>query len=504
MIVKTDYKNSAVVGWLLSVVLAMLLYWVTLAPDLVWQDQGDYQYQVAKLVLNIPGDVVRVHPLFIIVAHYLGRLTPLNYAYSANLVSAIFSAITVGNIFLIVFLLIRRIWPGILSASVLAFSHSFWFLGVQAQTYSMANAALSGGVIFLIKYQQNAKQSNLLWMGFIFGLGISAHIISQIGFTVIMVWLLVLCVQRKLAIKTYGLIILAWIIGAFLLWVVMAIEYNRTGDFAGTIMSAIFGQWSSAVFNFGTLWPLIRNSIMFFVLNFPTPLVILAVCGICLSFWKLEKEVSLIFIASTILYCLFAVRYDVPNQNNFFLPMYMFISIYVGLGFGFVFSKDKRLPVMITTVLLLLIPLSYIVFAKTAKAMEFNLGASYKIPYRNTYEYYLLPWQHKQTGPRRLLNDIFGVLPENAVLLVDSTPYSVFQYGQEVEGLRRDITVVENLQLKQETTDYIMRGRRAFILYDWSQCSKLIKEESWLKPVPISDTENVYEILMPTGHLQDG
>ena len=501
--VKTNYKNSAAVGWLLCFALAMLLYWATLAPDLVWQDQGDYQYQVAKQVLNIPGDVVRVHPLFIFTAHYLGKLTPLNYAYRANLVSAFFSAVTAANIFLIVFLLTGRIWPGVLGAAVLAFSHSFWFLGVQAQTYSMANAALTGGIIFLIRYLQNGRTANLLLLGLVFGLGMSAHIMSQIGFAVIMIYLLILCFQRRLAVKTYGLTILAWIVGTFLLWVVMAIEYQRSSDFYGTVLSAIFGRWSKAVFNIESLWPLVKNSILFFVLNFPTPLVILAVGGICLSFKKLDKEMSWLLIISMILYCLFAIRYDVPNQNNFFLPMYMFVSIYIGLGFSFVFSKGKKVPIIVAAGLLLLIPPSYIAIAKTARAIKFNHGASYKIPYRDVYEYYLLPWKYNQTGPRQLLDEVFEALPENAVLLVDSTPYSVFQYGQKVENLREDVKVLQGLSSIEEVAECISKGRRIFTLYGYPEGAKWAKEPGWFRAVELSGGENIFEILVPKENLKD-
>ena len=54
--------QSALTGWLGVFVGFAVLYIFTLAPDLVWQDQGDYQYQVAKCNLSRPGDVVRVDP----------------------------------------------------------------------------------------------------------------------------------------------------------------------------------------------------------------------------------------------------------------------------------------------------------------------------------------------------------------------------------------------------------------------------------------------------------
>ena len=67
---------------------------------------------MAKCNLSRPGDVVRVHPLFIVTAHGLGRLGPWNYAYAANLTSALFTAVTVANIFLLVFALTGSTWSG--------------------------------------------------------------------------------------------------------------------------------------------------------------------------------------------------------------------------------------------------------------------------------------------------------------------------------------------------------------------------------------------------------
>jgi len=48
--------------WLAAFAAALALYVLTLSPDLVWQDSGDYQWQVARLSWPPDGDSVWCRP----------------------------------------------------------------------------------------------------------------------------------------------------------------------------------------------------------------------------------------------------------------------------------------------------------------------------------------------------------------------------------------------------------------------------------------------------------
>ena len=494
-------------GWGAVLLCALVLYFLTLAPDLTWQDQGDYQYQAAKCNLNRPGDVVRVHPLFIVSSHLAGRLGLWSYARAASIVSAIFTAVTVANVYLLVYWLCGRVWPAVLSASTFAMAHSVWFLGVQAQTYSMANAALSGGLLLVLAYLATRRLGLLYLMGLVFGLGISAHMMSQVGFAVIMVWLAAKCARREISIRSIAAVILSWAIGAFLLWVVMVIEYRRSGDMAGTVASAIWGEWGGAVFNVGRWGILLKKSVLFFVLNFPTPLVLLAIPGVWFSFRRLKsRTVARLFIVCTVAYALFAVRYDVPNQNNFFLPMYMFVSIYIGLGFAFLMKKNLLLRRVVTGLLLIAIPPTYLGLSGYARANDIALGTRRHVPYRDVYEYYLLPWQHGQAGPRRLVNEVFEKVPWGAVLLLDTTLAPAFRYAHEIESQRSDISVFRFHEIKESWRDVMRNGRRLFAFSDVEGYYPLwVESKQWLKPFAVSDSECIFEIVVPSSkRTQEG
>ncbi len=469
----------------------LLLYICTLAPDLVWQDQGDYQYQSALMNLSRPGDVVRVHPLYIVVSHIIGRVTPLSWAYAANLTSAICAAIAAMNLFLIIAMLTGRQFTAFLGAGVYSFAHTPWFTGVQAQTYAMAMALFTGVLLAALIYSRGGRRVHLVVLGLLAGLGVSTHLMTQIGFVAIMVWLLTRVCRRRLKIADFIMVCLCWVAGAMLMWIVMAMEYRQTGDLAATISSAIWGRWGAEVFNFERFILLFQRSVMFLMLNFPTPLVLLAIPGVALSFKRCDTLTSRLLAAVTILYALFAVRYDVRNQNHFFLPMYAMVCVYIGLGYGFLFDSNRRGAAIACGVMLFLIPAMYPMMANAAKSRDVNLGTKRHIPYRDVYTYYLVPWQQGQLGPRRMAREVLEKLPENALLYADTTVSPPLEYMVYIEGARPDITLMTNLAKKPEFTDNV----RMFTISNApGYCPQWVKPENMI-PFPISETERIFEIV---------
>ena len=485
--------------WGLVFGLALLLYLATLAPDLVWQDQGEFQYYSARLLLSRPGDVVRVHPLYIVTAHYLGRLGQathlFGFAYAANLTSAFFMALAAANITALVLLLTRQRGAALLAGGLFALTHTAWFNATQAQTYSMALAAVTGMLALLPGYLAGGRRH--LWLlAFVGGLGISAHMMTQIAFAVIMLWLLGRVLRGRLAWASYLGLIGAWTVGAMLLWLAIHIEYQRTGDLPGTLLSAVFGRWKEAVFNLGRLGYLGKRSLLFFGLNFPTPLVLLALPGIRYSFTRMgNRPMAGLLLAGTLMYALFAVRYDVPNQNNFFLPMYALVAIYVGIGAAYISQDHPKAWMAAAAVALLALPLTYLGLSELARN-RIDLGTKRHIPYRDEYQYYLRPWQQGQQGPRRLVRELFAKLPPGAVIMADSTPYFPLQYAHEVEGQRLDLRILDIGELTW--ADARALKCRVFTLSSQpGYYPRWVEEGCYLHDFPLAGGERVYEITWP-------
>jgi len=436
-------QAAGAAGWCLAFAAALALYAATMAPGLVWQDAGDYQVRVARLTLRQPGDTVRVHPFYIVLGHGLGRLGVWDFARAASVASALGTAIAVANVWLLLWLLVRHAGAATIGALACMLAHTIWQQGVQPQTYGWTLAALSAMLVLAVAHLETGRRRWLLLMFLAGGVGLSIHLMSQLALVVLAAWVLGKVVRRRLPVWIVPAGLAAWLLGGALFWYAVGLEYAATADAAATLKSALVGQWASAVFNLQGLPRMAWRSALMFVLNFPTPVVLLAACGLWRSrrLWPGSPAPALL-VAALILYTLFAVRYRVPNQNFFFTPVYLLTAVYVGVGVGAV-RWARRLPALVVLLALVaaVVP-AYGLIMRVARAREFPLRAGrrmHEIPYRDAYRYYLLPWQHTQTGPRRFVEEVFARLPARAVLLADSTTAPPLVYVQEVEGRRPDV-----------------------------------------------------------------
>jgi hypothetical protein len=488
--------NKHMKYWLAVFFVFLGIYIYTLAPDVVWQDQGDYQYRSAINDYDFPGDVVRAHPLYVVVAHAVGRFTPMSYAYAANFVSAVFAAISIANVFAIVYLLVGRNLAAVLAAGLYGFAHTTWFTGVQAQTYSMATAFLSLCYLLFVLYRRYPNYIYLLFIGLVSGLGMSVHIMSQIGFAVVFCCQFYTMFKGGLSWKHLAGLAVFWFIGAFMLWHVMWLEFDRTGDLMGTIASAVWGKWGSEVFNLGRVFHLARQSFLFFVLNFPTPLVLFALPGILnLNRVIKDKMVFWCILVSLVLYAVFAFRYDIPNQNHFFMPAYMLIAIYCGFGLAGIAKKDSFSWYLLVILLFGAEVATYPLLYHATDRYNISIGVNRVIPYRNEKEYYLIPWQQNQTGPRQLFTELFDILPKEAVLLVDSTVYDPLMYVIAAENPRPDIYVYKpyadpetiEVHRRMGCRFYVVSRHPAYIP-DWVEPDDLV-------PVELPGGAHIYEII---------
>lgn len=478
--------RRAAAGWCLAFAVALALYAATMAPGLVWQDPGDYQVRTARLTLQQPGDAVRVHPFFIVLGHGLGRLGIWDFARAASVASALGTAVAVANVWLLVWLLVRHAGAATVSAAACMLAHTVWQTSVQPQTYGWSLATVSAMLVLALVYVRTDRPRWLVLMFLAGGVGLSIHLMSQLVLVVLGAWVMWEVIRRRMPAWVVPAGLAAWLLGGALFWYTAWLEYATTHDLAATLESALVGRWGGAVFNLQGLGTLVRRSALMFVLNFPTPVVLLAVWGLWRSrrLWP-GSPAALLLLAVLFVYALFAVRYRVPNQNHFFTPVYMLTAVYIGVGVGAARWTRRWPAVLGLLVLLAAVVPTYVVMMRTARARGFPLragGRMHEIPYRDAYRYYLLPWQHTQTGPRRFVEEAFERLPERAALFADSTTAPPLVYVQEVEGRRPDILLATRgtlpAYLSEEETarywhadrnlldDLAAAGRRVFLVSD--------------------------------------
>ena len=83
---------------MLIALVALGLYWGTLAPTVLWGDGGHLQLQAVKGVLQASAGS---HPLWVWIAHQFAAIPLGDVAARVNLVSGLFGALTLALLYLI-------------------------------------------------------------------------------------------------------------------------------------------------------------------------------------------------------------------------------------------------------------------------------------------------------------------------------------------------------------------------------------------------------------------
>lgn len=145
-------------------ILALLLYWHTLSPDVLTADNGELQLVATRLgVAHPPG-----FALYTLLAHLATQL-PLGStpAYRANFFSAIIAASTLSLVFLSAARLTRSRLAGLVTAIALGTATTFWAQATTANVRMLA-AFFTALAVYLLLLVRSARlnahsDTSLLW-----------------------------------------------------------------------------------------------------------------------------------------------------------------------------------------------------------------------------------------------------------------------------------------------------------------------------------------------------
>ena len=154
-------------------VLTAVLFGISCAPGLLWQDSGLIQYRIINNDIEGFLGLAISHPLFYLLAICTKAITWGRVPYAANMLSAMAGAIAVANLFLLV-----RLWTGkalaaTLAALALALSHTFWQHASMAETYTLWSALFTAELVVLLQYTKTGRTGYLYWLVFFNGCPIS-------------------------------------------------------------------------------------------------------------------------------------------------------------------------------------------------------------------------------------------------------------------------------------------------------------------------------------------
>lgn len=408
----------------MAAVLALVLYFATCAPGVLWGDSGTFAVRIAKGQMTSPLGLALEHPLYILLNRaWIAVVRVGDIAYRVNLFSAVCGAITVGLIFLLVCRLTRSRFAATVAAVSLAVSHTFWTHAVMAEVYSLYGVALAAELCLLERFVATDRRGWLYATAFVNGLSLTNHLLALLhvpGYGLLLIWLVA---KRRLSVGHAVIVVVAWLAGASLYLAMIAGEIAARGEWMPVLHEALSGK------TYGTRmgqsgFPFVEQAVrtlQAFVLNFPTPLVMLAPVGVV---WLLKTRRSPLGLIMVLLFCVslaFGYAYRVPDQYVFFFPCYVLTAMAIGMAV-------QNVPVRWRLVVIGLALLPAIVYEVAPPIMErhaIGLRTARHVDGRSEYVYFLRPRKnadHTAGTFARAALAAASVLPHGEVWLAHCSP----------------------------------------------------------------------------------
>ncbi len=472
-LVTTPRRNLA---WQYLAVLcgAIVLYVVSCAPGVLWQDSGLIQYRIWHNDIEGFLGLAVAHPLFYLIAIGAKHIPVGELAYRMNLVSAIAAAFAVANMFLLVRLWLDETLPAVIAAVSLAVSHTFWFHASVIETYTLWSALFLVELIMLLQYTKTNRVGYLYLLALFNGLAISVHMLASIPMLCYAIYIVTRLARKDVRIRDLIVIVLLWIAGALPYEYLIIKNILQTSDISGTLASAAFGsRWQHAVLNSSMSMKTVIENMSYIFLNFPTPNILLLFAG-CYGLYKISpnRGFKIVLISITILFFVFAFRYTVPDRYAFFIPFYCMVSIFIGIG-TYILQRRLNHQYFIPAVLILsLLPVNiYAVAPILARKIQLNISTRDDIPYRDDYTFFLQPWKTGYNGAERFADDIMNTVDNNAVVYADSTTAPPLLYAQEVKEIRPDVKIIsgtvnskDSPKMDEYTIEQLLKERSLYLV----------------------------------------
>jgi len=442
------FGDNVAASYAIVFLVAAIVYIITCAPGVLWQDSGLYHYKILNNDFRGNLGLALAHPLHRMLGIAVKYLVPVgDLAHRLNLMSAVFGALAVANLFLLMRIWLGKVFPAIISAISLLLAWTFWQHSVICEVYTLFAALMFAELIMVLKYIRTERKIFLFILAGLNGLGFANHMLAGFVFICSMALLVTLLLKKKIRVIDVVMMAAVWMICAFPFEYIFFERLIQTGDLGGTMSSALFGDlWREDVLNISLTPKIILENFLFIGLNFPTPNFLFLFVGIYAAFKSRENK-AFVYITATILvmYFVFAFRYTIAYRFAFFLPFYCIAAIFIGVGVNSFIEKHKSKQILIVILLFALLPIpTYFASPVIARKAYPSLAGRRQRPYRDEYTFFLRPWKTGYNGAERFARESLEVAEKDSLIYADTTTAHAILYIQQFEGTRNDVMVVSD------------------------------------------------------------
>jgi len=403
-----------------------LLYAATAQQGVSWQDSGMLQFRI------VTGDYIGnlglalAHPLYIAIARLFLLLPCSDEWLRLSLCSGAGMAVTLANVSILGRVLTGRSWIGLLTAGMLAFMHTPWWLATITEVYTWNTAFFSAELIVCIGCLRRPSLVLVSALFFLAGLNIGVHNLALLSLPVYGICLLVFVFRRGLPPAALTVAGAAYVCGAVpLLWLVIQ-EVMQTGDIPAAIASVLFSRYSGQVFNLSARWNLLGVNAALSCLNFVHAGTLLGIVGWMQMRTTAGRQIAWPLYVLLGLHGLFFVRYSVPDQFTFILPSLVLFSLGIAVGIDVLSRRSASWRNAVVTACLLsivLMPLTYAVFPSVLKKMNISVRRDRVLPFRDEMRYWIVPWKHNERSAELFARAALSEAAPDGIIVCDSTSY---------------------------------------------------------------------------------
>ncbi len=453
--------SFAVAAGVVAGAFATLLYVLTCAPSLEWQDSGMHQYRILTGQVENPLGLALSHPLH----HWIGRavvaLVPVDRRiYALNLISAVCGGAAIGLLVGFVAAVTRSVLAVCVAALVTALAHSYWQMSVITETYSLHALLLMVEWLALAwclraaSAERPVPAGGLIALFAVNGLHISNHLLGLLSLVTYIGLTLVWIARRRCGPGPVLLAAAAWLIAAAPYGWLCVAHYQRGGDALATLHSAFFGgggageDWSQDVLNMRVDSSQFKLSGLTLGYSFPSLALPLALVGALRPLGRRAGALRLVLLAQTLIFFVFVLRYSIKDLYTFFVPLCLFTGLWAGCG-ALALARGLRrrrryaagaLVAAVAVIGVATPPLVYGYFPRFAEARGLMKSQLRDLPFRNEYRYFFQPWRSHDDSAEQFAADITHIGGTESWIIGDTTtvfPIASFLLLDEHAGQRR-------------------------------------------------------------------
>jgi hypothetical protein len=420
------------------------LYLGTAQRTVGWQDSGMFQWRVLKGDYAGKLGLALAHPLYIAAGRLLAAISRRHLPLLLNAFSGLGMAVALANLAAVTALLTGKRWVGLLTAAMLAVTHTVWWLGTIAEVYTWSAAGLTAEIWLLVLLIRRPRWELLGCLALVSGLGLCVHNFALLPLPVYVVVAAALTVRRKLPPWSLAAAAAGYILGAGLYLGLIVDLWVRSGDLLGAIRSGLFGDYSEQVLNVAAGSRHWKSNAALSGLNFANVLLPLVVIGWFRMRRRLGAATAAAIGAVTLIEMLFFIRYPVPDQFTFILPTLMVVGVAAALGLATLCDLSRRWRTMaITACIVSLIwqPAFYAAAPALAKRFVGEVRRARELPFRDEGRYWLTPWKHNERSAQLFAAAALLEAAPNGVIVPDSTSAPPLRMVRELTGLWEGVSV---------------------------------------------------------------